>query len=209
MNVLLYDYWRSSSSYRVRIALNLANIPFESRSVNLLEGKQRAADYLELNPQGFVPTLLIDEQKFTQSLAMLEYLDETGAVKLLPGDPQGRARVRALAYAISMDTHPICNVSVAKHAVEASAGAITTQAWMTFFIERGLTAFEALLDEPATGAFCHGDHVSLADLCLVPQVYNALRWGLDVTRWPQVSRIYGHLEKMPEVAAAHPDNFKP
>ncbi|WP_441360584.1 maleylacetoacetate isomerase [Agrobacterium sp. MCAB5] len=208
MPALLYDYWRSSSAYRVRIGLNLAEIPFKTKTVNLLEGEQREEQYLSLNPQGFVPTLDLDGRIFTQSLAILEYLHDTKAANLLPDGAMERARVRALAYAISMDLHPICNVSVAKYAVDASDGQITTQAWMQHFIQRGLTAFESMLDTPETGAFCHGDQISLADICLIPQAYNAQRWDVDLEAWPRTAGLYKSLAQIPAVASAHPDQFK-
>ncbi|EUB99239.1 maleylacetoacetate isomerase [Rhizobium sp. CF080] len=209
MAAVLYDYWRSSSSYRVRIALNLAKIPFEGRTINLLEGEQRAADYLIVNPQGFVPALLIDGETFTQSLAIIEYLNETRGLEILPAAPKERARVRALSYAISMDLHPVCNISVAKHAVEASGGQIATERWMRHFIEKGLAAFEEMLAQKSTGPLCHGDTVSMADICLVPQVYNARRWSVDLSGWRRITEIVGLLEEIPEIAAAHPDYYKP
>lgn len=209
MTAILYDYWRSSSAYRVRIGLNLAKRSFETRSINLVEGEQNSPEYLHLNPQGFVPTLLFDGLKFTQSVAILEYLHDTGAIQILPDDAAERARVRALAYAVSMDIHPVCNVSVAKFAVEQSEGKITTETWMRHFIERGLSAYEALLEDHAEGKYSHGDTVTLADICLVPQVYNALRWGVDVSKWPRIGSVLSSLQALPEVSDAHPDRFKP
>src|SRR5690606_33449557 len=119
MAARLYDYWRSSAAYRVRIALNLLGIPFESVPVNLLEGEQKAPENLARNPQGLVPTLEIDGLRLTQSLAIVEYLDETRQAGLLPREAAARARVRALAHAIAMEIHPVCNLSVARHAAEA------------------------------------------------------------------------------------------
>ncbi len=205
---VLYDYWRSSASYRVRIGMNLLGLPFQAVSVDLVQGDNRAPEHLLRNPQGLVPALEIDGQMLTQSLAILEYLNETRGGSLLPADALGRARVRALAYAIAMDIHPVCNSSVARFAVTESKGAITTEAWMAQFITRGLAAFEALLDHPATGRFCHGDSVSLADLCLVPQMYNARRWAIDVTSWRRCLAVEANLLAIPAIAAAHPDHFK-
>lgn len=209
MAAVLYDYWRSSASYRVRIGLNLAGIPWESRAVNLLTAEHRGPENLARNPQGLVPTLEIDGLRLTQSLAILEYLDETRGLGLLPADAVGRARVRALAHAVAMEIHPVCNLSVARHAVAASGGAITMEGWMHQFIGPGLAALERMLDHPATGRFCHGDRVSLADLCLVPQMYNAARWGVDTAALPRLAAITAALQALPAVQAAHPDRFQP
>jgi maleylacetoacetate isomerase len=206
---VLYDYWRSSASYRVRIGLGLAGVAFETVPVDLPTGANRTEAHLKRNPQGLVPALAIDGRMLTQSLAILEYLEETRGAGLLPADPAGRARVRALAYAVAMEIHPVCNTSVARFAVEGSDGAITTEAWMAKFIARGMAALDQMLDDPATGRFCHGDAVSLADICLVPQMYNARRWGLDVTSWRRCGAIEARLLDIPAVQAAHPDRFNP
>jgi maleylacetoacetate isomerase len=206
---VLYDYWRSSASYRLRIALALLGEPYRSVPVNLLDGAQRGPENLERNPQGLVPTLEIDGETLTQSLAILEYLDEVRLAGFLPKHPVARARVRALAYAIAMEIHPVCNLHVARHAVQASGGAITTEAWMTHFIAHGLAAVERMLESRPAGRYCHGDTVTLADLCLVPQVYNANRWGVDLTEMPNIRAIVAALEELPAFAAAHPDRWKP
>lgn len=200
--IRLFDYWRSTASYRVRIALELAGLEWRSVPVNLVDGAQRRPEHLERNPQGLVPVLEIDGLRLTQSLAIIEYLDETRALGLLPADPADRARVRALAQAIVIDIHPVCNLRVAKHAVSQSGGAITMQDWMRAFIGPGLEAVETTLEG---GDFCHGDRVSLADLCLVPQVYNADRWGVDLSEMPKIRRIAAALADDPAFAAAHPD----
>lgn len=204
----LYDYWRSSASYRVRMALNLLGVGFDIIPVDLLKAEQIGAQNLARNPQGLVPTVEIDGLTLTQSLAILEYLHDTRG-GLLPADAAGRARVRALSYAVAMEIHPVCNLRVGRFVEAASGGAITMQSWQQKFIAEGLAALEAMLDHPATGRFCHGDQVTMADLCLLPQVYNARRWEVDVTSLSHISRIVAELEAIPALAAAHPDKVKP
>ncbi|WP_299863354.1 maleylacetoacetate isomerase [uncultured Hoeflea sp.] len=203
---VLYDYWRSSASYRVRIALNLAGIAYETVPVDLLAGDQKAPAHLERNPQGLVPTLEIDGVMLTQSLAIIEYLIETRGAKWLPDDPVGRARVRTLAHSIAMDIHPVCNTSVINHVLELTGGGDAERvAWMRCFIGKGLAAFEKLLDHDATGRFCHGDQPGLADICLIPQLYNAERWGVDLSGLNRIEEIRTACEALPGFAAAHPD----
>lgn len=206
---VLYDYWRSSASYRVRIALSHLGLTWTSVPVDLLDGSQRGADNLARNPQGLVPTLEIDGRSLTQSCAIIEYLNETRGGGLLPADPAGRAQVRALSYAVAMEIHPVCNLSVGKYAVGASGGAITTESWMQHFISRGLMALEEMLAGSPTGRFCHGDGLTMADCCLVPQVYNARRWKVDMSTLPRITRIDATLQDLPAVQAAHPDRWKP
>lgn len=206
--LVLYDYWRSSAAYRVRIGLNLLGLSYRAVPVDLLAGDQKGAANLERNPQGLVPTLEIDGIQMGQSLAVLEYLNETRGAGFLPDDAPGRARVRALSYAVAMEIHPICNSSVTQHVVTASGGRITAEAWMEAFIGPRLAALDKMLDHPATGRFCHGDSVTMADICLVPQVYNAERWGVDVTSLSRLMEIVGRLRALPAFAAAHPDLAK-
>jgi maleylacetoacetate isomerase len=204
---LLHDYWRSSAAYRVRIGLNLLGLPYRSHPVDLLAGAQRGAANIARNPQGLVPTLEIDGLVLTQSLAILEYLDETRRAGWLPADPARRARVRALAYAVAMDIHPICNLHVARHAT--ALGGTTTQDWMQHFISAGFAGLEGLLRQEPTGRFSAGAEVGLADICLVPQVYNARRWGVDLADYPRIRAIDAELTALPAFAAAHPDAVKP
>lgn len=200
----LYDYWRSSASYRLRIALALLGEPYKKFTVNLLEGDHRSAENLARNPQGLVPTLEIDGHVFTQSLAILEYLDETRNAGFLPKTPVERARVRSLSYAVAMEIHPVCNLSVGRYASEQSAGAITMENWSQHFIGKGFAALEAMLASPYTGDFCHGDHVSMADICLVPQMYNARRWGVDLSKTPRLAAIAERAETLPAFIQAAP-----
>ena len=207
--ITLYDYWRSSAAYRVRIALGLLALPYRAIAVNLLDGSHRAPANLARNPQGLVPTLEIDGQVLTQSVAILEYLNETRAAGFLPKDPAGRARVRALSYAVAMEIAPVCNLSVRNFAAKASGGAITAEAWQVHFMRLGLAAVERMLDHPATGLCCHGDSVTLADICLVPQIYNARRADIDLAVYPRIVAIMTHLDAIPAIAAAHPDLHRP
>lgn len=207
MNIVLYDYWRSSSAYRLRIALNLLGLKYESRPVNLVAGEQTSNAHLVRNPQGLVPVLEIDGTSMTQSLAIIEYLDETHNAGFLPTDPVARQKVRALAYAIAMEIQPVCNLRVAKFAT--SKGAISQEEWMRHFISTGLNAFEVMLSTTPVGKFCWGDKPGLADICLVPQIYNAERWGVDLSAFPQLARIGQEMAALPAVASAHPDRYKP
>ncbi|MBD1206668.1 MAG: maleylacetoacetate isomerase [Rhodobacteraceae bacterium] len=206
--ILLWDYWRSSSAYRVRIALNLLGLTYISRPVDLVAGDQRSPDHLASNPQGLVPVLEIDGIRLTQSLAILEYLDETRAAGFLPKDPAARARARTLAHAIAMETQPVCNLRVARHAVSLG-GTATMEGWMGHFIALGLHGFEGLLAQGPALPFCHGEAPGLADLCLIPQVYNARRWGVDLAPFPRLRAIAERAEALPAFAAAHPDRVKP
>jgi maleylacetoacetate isomerase len=202
---VLYDYWRSSAAYRVRIALGLLGIGWRSVPVDLTADQQRGAENLARNPQGLVPTLEIDGLRLTQSLAILEYLDETRAAGWLPQDARGRSTVRALAQAIAVDIHPVCNLRVARHAVSLGA---TMEGWMQHFIGLGFEGLEGML-QAQTGRLSFGDSVTLADICLVPQVYNARRWGVDLDRYPRIKAVSSRLEEIEAFRAAHPDRFMP
>lgn len=203
---VLYDYWRSSASYRVRIALNLMGIAYRLESVNLLDGEHRTDAHLQRNPQGLVPALDIDGHMLTQSLAIIEYLDETRRAGLLPQDPIDRQRARALAAVIAMEIHPVCNTSVAAHVMELTGGGdAVRRAWMQKFIGQGLSAFEVMLEKGEAGPFCHGETPGLPDICLVPQIYNAERWGADLSGCPRLVAIGERCNALKAFADAHPD----
>lgn len=206
---VLYDYWRSSAAYRVRIALNLLGIAYEAVPVDLIDASHRAPEHMARNPQGLVPVLDIDGLRLTQSVAIVEYLDETRDAGFLPADAPGRARVRSLTYAIAMEMHPVCNLSVAKFATESSGGNLVMKDWMHAFLPPRMAAVETLLAGGPTGRFAHGDAPGLADICLVPQVYNLRRWEVDMAPFPRVSAIVAAMEALPAVAAAHPDRVRP
>lgn len=203
----LIGYFRSSAAYRVRIALNFKGIAVEHASRHLRRGEQFSADYAALNPQKLVPSLVLDDGAvLTQSLAIIEYLEETHPEPpLLPRDPVGRARVRALSLIVSADIHPIQNLRVMAYLrqkfdqTEESAFA-----WSRHWIESGFDAYEAMLAQGGAGTFSHGDQPTMADTCLVPQVFNATRFKVDMKRYPTIQRIYDTCMKHPAFDAAQP-----
>ncbi len=206
----LYTYFRSSAAYRVRIALNLKGLSFEAVPVHLLRngGEQRQPEYLALNPAGLVPTLEDGATVLTQSLAIIEYLDETrGGPALLPTGAADRARVRALALSIACDTHPLNNLRVLQYlGRQLGIDEAGRNDWYRHWVGQGLGAVERMLaDDPRTGRFCHGDTPGLADCCLVPQVFNARRFGCDLDAMPTVRRIAEHCEALEAFRLAAPE----
>jgi maleylacetoacetate isomerase/maleylpyruvate isomerase len=193
-DIRLYTYWRSTAAYRVRIALNLKSVEYTSIPVHLVRdgGEQRKPEFLELNPQGLVPVLSDGAADISQSLAIIGYLEETCPdPPLLPASPLERARVRSLATAIACDIHPICNLRVLQY-LGSKLGADDEQrsAWIHHWISLGFDALEKRLSEDsATGTYCHGEQPGLADICLVPQVYNADRFECDMKPYPTIRRI--------------------
>lgn len=197
--VVLHEYWRSSASYRVRIALRHLGIAYRSVAVDILAADNRKDDYLTLNPQGLLPTLEIDGLVLTQSLAIIEYLAETRPdVGILPPDPGDRHYVRAISHAIAMDIHPICNSHVAAHVVELTGDEKAREAWMRKFIGQGLANVEQMLAR--SGRFAFGNRPTMADFCLIPQVYNARRWGADISRLSRIADIDAECARLPAFA---------
>ena len=205
----IYTYFQSSAAYRVRIGLALKGLEAEPRFVDLRKGAQGEAPYRALNPQGLVPLLVDDGFVLGQSLAILEYLDEIAPTPpLLPADARGRARVRSLAYAIACDIHPLQNLRARLYlARELGHGEAEVLAWTRHWIVRGLDALEALVaGHPATGGHCHGDAPTLADVCLVPQLANAQRYGcLDPAAWPTLTRIRDACQALEAFQVAAPE----
>jgi maleylacetoacetate isomerase len=204
----LHGYFRSSAAWRVRIALALKGIPHAQAFRHLRKGEQSAPDFVAMNPQGLVPALAVaGEGVLTQSLAIVEWLDETRpGPKLLPADAWGRARVRALAQIVACDIHPIQNLRVLQYLKrELGQGQPAIDAWARHWIGLGLAAVEARLTEPATGRFCHGDTPGLADLCLVPQLGNARRFASDLAPYPRVLAVEAACLALPAFRAAAPE----
>ena len=205
----LYSFFRSSAAFRVRIALNLKGLPYETAAIHLRRNDQTKPEYLGVNAQGLVPTLEDGGETLIQSLAIIEYLDETYPdPPLLPQTPADRARVRALAEIVACDIHPINNLRVLRYLTRAfgrDESDIAT--WYNHWINAGFQALEALLaDDRRTGIHCHGDRPGLADIALVPQVVNAERYRLDMAPYPTITRIHQSCLQLPPFQAAHPDN---
>jgi len=203
---VLYDYWRSSAAYRVRIALNLKRVDYESRPIDLRAGDQQSSDYQALNPQGFVPMLEIDGQRLTQSIAIIAYLDLRYANQpLIPASAAERAHVTAMALTIACDIHPLNNLRVLKYLKnELGHSQDEVDAWYRHWISERLPALEAMA-APRSGSFLFGDAPTGADVCLVPQLYNARRYDVPLEDYPTLLRAEENANKLNAFAAAHPD----
>jgi maleylpyruvate isomerase len=206
--VILYGYGLSSASYRVRIALALKNLPYTSISKNLRAGEHRLSEFLRINVQGFVPALGLDDGAvLIQSVAIIEYLDEIYPTpRLLPAEPLARARVRALAQVITSDIHPLNNLRVLKYLEDKLAlNREARDLWYRHWVEAGFDALERwLVRDGAAGRFCHGDAPTLADICLVPQVFNARRFSVDMNPYPRILAIDAACRELPEFQTAAP-----
>ena len=203
---ILYDYYRSSAAFRVRIALNIKGVDYESRPVNLLESEQRSDEYRALNPQGLVPMLDIDGQRLTQSLAIINYLDLRFPTQpLLPAGAADRAHVVAMAMTIACDIHPLNNLRVLKY-LKGPLGHSQEEidSWYAHWISEGLPALETLA-APKAGKYLFGDAPTAADICLVPQLYNARRYNVPLDSYPTLLRAEENAGKLDAFARAHPD----
>jgi maleylacetoacetate isomerase len=210
-DLTLHDYWRSSACYRVRIALNLKGLRYKQKTVHLIRdgGEQHSTAHRELNPQETVPVLTDGGRVIRQSLAIIEYLEETwpGPPTLLPTAARDRAHVRGLALLVACDIHPLNNLRVMQF-LERDYGAQQPERerWSRHWIAEGFRACEAILaDDAATGAYCHGDTPTLADACLIPQVYNAHRFGVDMSPFPTIRRINEQCLSLPAFDTARPE----
>ncbi|MGC0151534.1 maleylacetoacetate isomerase [Chromobacterium vaccinii] len=203
---VLYGYFRSSAAYRVRIALNLKGLDCRLAPVNLLKGEQKSAEYLAINPHGLVPLLDDGGIRIAQSLAICEYLDEAypDTARLLPADPEARATVRSIALTIAADIHPLQNPRVGKYLqAECGVGDDGKTEWIRHWIRTGFAALEAQL-AGTSGRYAVGDEPTLADICLLPQVFSARRFEVELAAYPTIVRIAEALERLPAFADAHP-----
>ncbi|MDB5432659.1 MAG: maleylacetoacetate isomerase [Caulobacter sp.] len=207
MSLVLHGYWRSGAAYRTRIALNLKNLAYEGRTWDLRTGVQRGDDYRALNPQGLLPALEADGAVLTQSLAILEYLEETHPEPpLLPRHPIARARIRAMCATVTSDIHPLGNLRVLT-SLRKDLGADETQvsAWIARWISAGFDALETTIAQHGKG-WAYGGSATLADCCLIPQVYGARRFEVDMTPWPRIRAVAERAAEHPAFVEAHPDN---
>jgi len=202
----LYHYWRSSCSWRVRWALNHKNVPYTDIAVNLVKGEQNDPEFLKKNPAGHVPCLLVGKQPLGESMAILEWIEETYPQNaLLPKDPISRAIVRQLALTIVAGTQPIQNLKVQRY---ISTDAKIGQKFAKYWIAEGLKVYENLAAQHA-GTYSFGGELTIADLCLVPQVYNALRFNVDMGQFPTSQRVYNHCRKLTDCIKAEPESYQP
>jgi maleylacetoacetate isomerase len=204
----LYTFFRSSAAFRVRIALNLKGLQYESAPKHFARNEHRTQEYLALNPQGLIPALAVDGVVLSQSLAIVEYLnDRHPQPPLLPADPLDRARVRSMALAIACEIHPLNNLRVLNYLrsdLKQDDEGVGT--WYRHWVSEGFGGLEQQAREfSAGGRYCFGDAVSLADVCLVPQMFNARRFNADLTPFPTLTGISAHLESLPAFAAARPE----
>jgi maleylacetoacetate isomerase len=209
MTIRLYDYWRSSACYRVRIALNLKGLAYEAIDTSLIEGAHRMPAYLAKNPQGFVPMLEVGDVRLTQSLAIIDWIDATqSGIRLIPEDPAARARTLAMAYVIAADIHPVNNLRILKY-LEHKLGVdqVARDEWYRHWITEGFHALEAMADPTST--FLGGDAPNIADVCLVPQISNANRFNTPLDAFPNLVRIDAACNALEPFKAAHPDTVRP
>ena len=204
----LFGYWRSSASFRVRLVLQLKGLDYEQHPVNLRQGEQKEKAYRRVNPQGLVPFLVDDDVHLGQSVAIMEYLDETyPAHPLMPSAPLERARVRQIVNMIACDIHPLNNLRVLKYlSGTLQVSDEVKNAWYQHWVQAGFSAIETMLaNSPDTGKSCYGDTPTLADCCLIPQVYNAERFNVDMAAYPTIARITAHCRSLPAFQQAAPE----
>jgi maleylacetoacetate isomerase len=202
---VLYDYYRSSAAYRVRIALNLKGVDYEQRPVNLLTSEQKSDEYRAINPQGLIPMLEIDGHRLTQSLAIIGYLDQRFPINpLLPVEAASRAHVLAMALTIACDIHPLNNLRVLKYLTKLGIEQEQRDEWYRHWVSEGLAALEAMAS-PRASKFLFGDAATIADICLVPQLFNARRFDVPLDDYPRLLRAEENANKLDAFANAHPD----